>query len=327
MLTPNTSSNTSSNTKALGYTTMLISATLMGCVGLFARNIDTSGDMIAFTRFLVGALGTLAIVLASGKLINLRGTRLSPAIIFGGISLGLCLAAYVSSTKYTSLANAVFLIYTGPLFSSILAAVFLKEKVDKITGCLLSLVFIGTLMILGLVNYTPETGLSVSLSFKAENMVGDMLGLIAGFGYGLYLFLSRYRTDVTSEIRSFYNFLFGGLGIGAYLIFNPPSLAMMDGSSWVWLIAMAFFTGFAALGLLAVAARHLKAAELACVAYFECAVGAGIGIMVFGETMTAFQAFGGAMIIIGGVGQVVASTVVQMWKKSRPSAPLSETAV
>ncbi len=313
------------NTKALGYTTMLISATLMGCVGLFARHINTSGDVIAFTRFLVGAIGTLAIILASGKLIYLRGTRLSPAIVCGGVSLGLCLAAYVSSTQHTTLANAVFLIYTGPLFSSILAAIFLKEKVDKITGCLLFLVFIGTLMILGLINYDAATGFTMSLSFKAENMLGDMLGLVSGFGYGLYLFLSRYRTDVSSEIRSFYNFLFGGLGIAAYLILNPPSLAMMDGSSWLWLIAMAFFTGFAALGLLAVAARHLKAAELACVAYFECAVGAGIGILVFGETMTAFQAFGGAMIIIGGVGQVVASTVVDHFSKFRQPVPVPET--
>ncbi|MDN3686132.1 hypothetical protein QW180_31265 [Vibrio sinaloensis] len=46
-----------------------------------------------------------------------------------GACLGLCLAAYVSATKYTTLANAVFfLIYTGPVFSTILAAVFLKEK-------------------------------------------------------------------------------------------------------------------------------------------------------------------------------------------------------
>lgn len=304
-----------SNPKALGYTTMLISATLMGCVGLFARHINTSGDVIAFSRFVVGTLGTLAIIVATGRMAVMRSIKLSPAIVAAGMSLGLCLAAYVSSTKYTTLANAVFLIYTGPLFSSILAAIFLKEKVDRITTFFLFLVFVGTLMILGLISYDPVTGFSASLSFKSENRLGDMLGLVSGFGYGLYLFLCRYRTDVTSEIRSFYTFLFGAIGIGAYLIFNPPSLVEMDGSSWSWLGSMAFICGFVALGLLSVAARHLKAAELACVSYFECVVGAGIGIMVFAESMTSFQAVGGAMIIIGGMGQVVADILLRSYRK------------
>ena len=44
------------NTKTLGYSTMIVSAALMGCVGLFARNINTSGDVIAFTRMTVGAI-------------------------------------------------------------------------------------------------------------------------------------------------------------------------------------------------------------------------------------------------------------------------------
>ena len=36
------------NTKTLGYSTMIVSAALMGCVGLFARNINTSGDVSCF---------------------------------------------------------------------------------------------------------------------------------------------------------------------------------------------------------------------------------------------------------------------------------------
>lgn len=310
------------NTKTLGYTTMLISATLMGFVGLFARNISTSGDAIAFTRFAIGTIGTFTLILASGKLFQLRSVRLSPAVILGGVSLALSLGAYVSSTQHTTLANAVFLIYTGPLFSSILAAAFLKERIDKVTTGLLVLVFIGTLMILGLINYSPANGFTFSLSFKPENMLGDMLGLLSGFGYGLYLFLCRYRTDITSETRSFYTFLFGTLALGAYLIFNPPSMAAMDVSSWIWLISMGILVGFGALGLLAVAGRHLKAAELACVAYFECVVGAGIGILVFGETLTTLQMFGGGMIILGGMGQVFAATILEKLKKGRVAKPL-----
>jgi len=311
------------NTKTLGYTTMIVSAALMGCVGLFARNINTSGDVIAFTRMTVGALCILAIMLYQGKGALIKQTKLSPSVIASGACLGLCLAAYVSSTKYTTLANAVFLIYTGPVFSTILAAIFLKEKIAKLTAGLLTAVFIGCLFIIGIINYSPETGLTVSLSFSKENFIGDMLGLASGLGYGLYLFFSRYRTDVGSDSRSFFNFLFGALAIAVFFLMNPPSLAEMDSSSWVWLISMGFFIGFGALSLLTIAAKHLKAAELACVSYLETVVGAGIGIMMFGESLTALQTIGGILVIGGGMGEIVFTMSKRKNKVAQTDAQLN----
>ncbi|PSW06900.1 DMT family transporter [Photobacterium lipolyticum] len=295
------------NTKTLGYSTMIVSAALMGCVGLFARNINTSGDVIAFTRMTVGAICVFALMLHQGKTMLIKSTKLTPSVIASGACLGLCLAAYVSSTQHTTLANAVFLIYTGPVFSTILAAIFLKEKISKLTAGLLTAVFIGCLFIIGIINYDSTSGLTVSLSFSKENFIGDMLGLASGVGYGLYLFFSRYRTDVSSDSRSFYNFLFGAVAIALCFTVNPPSLAKMDTSSWVWLISMGFFIGFGALSLLTIAAKHLKAAELACVSYFETVVGAGIGISMFGESLTALQTLGGILVIAGGMGEIVLS--------------------
>ncbi len=170
------------NTKTLGYSTMIVSAALMGCVGLFARNINTSGAVIAFTRMTVGAICVFALMFHQGKTMLIKSTKLTPSVIASGACLGLCLAAYVSSTQHTTLANAVFLIYTGPVFSTILAAIFLKEKISKLTGGLLTAVFIGCLFIIGIINYDSTNGLTVSLSFSKENFIGDMLGLASGVG-------------------------------------------------------------------------------------------------------------------------------------------------
>ncbi|USR75282.1 DMT family transporter [Photobacterium damselae] len=307
------------NPKTLGYSTMIISATLMGCVGLFARNINTSGDVIAFTRMVVGAVCIFSLMYYQGKTLQIKSTKLSPTVIASGACLGLCLAAYVSATQYTTLANAVFLIYTGPVVSTILAAIFLKEKISALTAGFLSAVFVGCLLIIGVIGYTPESGFTMSLSFSKETMLGDMLGLTSGIGYGLYLFFSRYRTDVSSDSRSFFNFLFGAIAIGVCFMINPPSLAEMNASSWVWLLAMGFFIGFGALSLLTIAAKHLKAAELACVSYLETVVGAGIGIMMFNESLTTLQAIGGILVIGGGMGEIVISIAKK--RQTTKSAP------
>jgi drug/metabolite transporter (DMT)-like permease len=253
---------------------------------------------------LAGAAGCLLILTFAHRLPALRSTRLSPAMIVGGMALGTCLAAYVSATKFTSLANAVFLIYTGPLISAILAAIFLKERIKPLTAVFLTLVFVGMVLILGLVS-VDGGGVSVGLSFSGDTFKGDMLGLLSGAGYGAFLFLSRYRTDVASDVRGFYNFVFGAVGIGIIFVFSGPSLADMNGSSWVWLLTMAALIGFGALGLLTVAGRHLTAVELSTVSYWECVVGAGVGVVAFSEALSVMQVIGGAFIVVGGMGEVV----------------------
>lgn len=310
------------NSKTLGYSTMIVSAILMGCVGLFARNINTSGDVIAFTRMSVGVICIFALMCYQGKLLSIKSTKLSPSIIASGAFLGLCLAAYVSATQYTTLANAVFLIYTGPVISSILAAIFLKERISLLTAGFLSAVFLGCLLIIGVIRFQPEIGFTFSLTFSKETLFGDMLGLLSGIGFGLYLFFSRYRTDVNSESRAFFNFLFGALAIAITFAFNPPSLAEMNTNSWLWLISMGFFIGFGALTLLTIAAKHLKAAELACVSYLETVVGAAIGLWMFNEPLTWLQTLGGALVIFGGMGDIVVGIVKKHYGMQRaPSLP------
>ncbi len=293
------------STKTLGYLTMIASAILMGCVGIFSRNINISGDVIAFARMFVGGICVLGMVCYQGNMKLIKKTKVTPSVIASGVCLGLCLAAYVSATQYTSLANAVFLVYTGPVFSTILATIFLKEKISPVTAALLGSVFIGCLLIIGIIKYDAINGLSASLSFSKETFKGDMLGLLSGVGYGLYLFFSRYRTDIRSDSRSFFNFLFGAIAIGVCLIVNPPSFSKMDVSSWVWLLSMGFFIGFCALSLLTIAAKHLKAAELACISYLETVVGAGIGILMYSETLSTLQCIGGVLVIVGGMGKIV----------------------
>ena len=51
-------------------------------------------------------------------------------MLLSGVFLGLLSGLYCLSTQYTTLANASFLIYTGPIYSTILAAIFLKEKLN-----------------------------------------------------------------------------------------------------------------------------------------------------------------------------------------------------
>lgn len=309
--------------KQLGLIAIIISATGMGLVGTLSRlatPLDPAsgqryviGDFLAFGRMGVGALGLILILVLVKKIPKLRTTRLSASVVAGGLCIGASLAFYVSSTLMTTIANAVFLIYTGPLFSAILAWVFLKERIDLKRGLFLGLVFVGMLMTIGIINYAPEAGFTFGLDLGADpelpqKTTGDVFGLVSGLFYGLALFFYRHRPDIDSEVRSFWNFVFGMVGALIVMVFriavidptNP--LEVMHGTYWLWAIVLFVVCGLVAIGFLVVAGKHLLAVELSTLAYWECVVALILGLFLWDEPITVLGAIGGLLIIIGGLG-------------------------
>lgn len=324
--------DSSGHLKLKGFGFMFLSSSLMGGIGAFARYINAPGDFIAFCRSFSGIIGMSIFFLAVGGFAKLKATRFTPSIFFSGMFLGLLSSLYVISTQYTTLANASFLIYTGPIYSTILATIFLREPFKPVMIASLVAVLAGTLLIVQIVS---EKGFGLDLDPKY--LFGNIIALLSGVAYGLYLFVSRYRTDCDSNVRAWYNFLFAVCTIGIMLAMRwskleyvvrdevdgvptarvdeagsfvtmPWSISQMDGRSWMVLIAAALITGFGAFYFLTVASRILLAGELATISYQETIMASLLGFFLFHEHLTALQMVGGALIIGGGISQVYFST-------------------
>ncbi|WP_229068695.1 DMT family transporter [Eggerthella lenta] len=185
--------------KLIGFIMMFASSSLMGGIGAFTRFIDAPGDFVSFWRNFAGLIAlSLIFCFVGGSWKKIKETRFSGMMLLSGVFLGLLSGLYCLSTQYTTLANASFLIYTGPIYSTILAAIFLKEKLN-IKGVLcIAAVVVGMLFIVGIV--TPE-GLTLDLDPKYT--FGNAIAFASGVAYGLYLFFSRYREDCDSDGRIF----------------------------------------------------------------------------------------------------------------------------
>ena len=303
-------------TKTIGFIAAFGTATLMGLVGLFARQINAQGDVIAFSRMFCGAVLFFFILLGLGRIKDLKRYRLSPAMIFSGLFMGACLSAYIAATQMTSIANAVFFIYVGPIISTLLAIIFLKEPFKPITMFAISIVFIGMMLIVGLVKITPE-GLSFGMTFAAETFAGDMLALTSGIGFGLFLFLGRFRQDVPGDVRSFWNFFFALVAICMLFIFSKPSISQMTPTDWYWWIGIGVVCGFGALSLCTIATKNLLAVEFATISYWECVVASIIGILIFNEPLSAMQMLGGLLIIVGGTSEMAVGGLQKVKQKYR----------
>ncbi|WP_449316531.1 DMT family transporter [Rubneribacter sp.] len=305
----------------------------MGGIGAFTRFINAPGDFVSFGRQLCGFIAlSIAFCFQKGKWEVVKNLRISPAIIGGGITLGLLSGLYVISTQYTTLANASLLIYIAPVISTILAAIFLKEKINIQRAICLCAVVIGMLFTVGII--TPE---GFTLDLAPEYMFGNGIALLSGLAYGLYLFFGRYRQDADSSARSWYQFgiaaitliglmivdsvLSGGLKytvkVGGITQIDPATgqimtanwdIFTMDATSWIVWVAAAFISGFIAFHLLTYACKMLTAAELASISYQEVVMASLLGFFLFQETMTPFQMIGFVLIVGGGFIQIFFTT-------------------
>jgi len=193
----------------------------------------------------------------------------------------------------TSLANAVFLLYLGPLIATGLTVIFLKEKFTYLNVGLLCLAFLGFLFL---------------LEFKFLSTFSNSQGFIWGIGaaicYALYIVLNRIiPKEINSMTRSFYQFLFG-LIIMLPALFMVPNLSITIRDVY-WLTGIAFFQGFLAISLIILAIKNLKAVEYGTISYVEPLVASLIGFMLYNEQLSTLQLIGCAIVFSGGLIQVV----------------------
>ena len=318
--------------KKLGAIAMLLAATGMGLVGTFSRgttaglaDADKSviGSFLAFGRMTVGLLGFIIILLLTGKAGLFRRTRLSTTVILGGVSIGLSLGCYISSTLMTSIANAVFLIYTGPLFCALLARIFRKEKISVLSGIFLSLVFVGMLLTIGIIDFkNGSLTLGLDLSSHSEEFprksLGDLLGLLSGVLYGLAMFFYGYRKDVDSVVRGVWNFFWASSATLVLSFVMRPwrGVATFTASNWMGAVALFIVCGLFALGFLIVAGRNLPAVEYSTISYWECPVVIVLGLLLWHEPLSAVGVIGGVLVVGGGMAPIILDVVT---KRSRSS--------
>ncbi len=116
---------------------LAFSAFLWSTSGLFIKLIDLNPLAIAGMRSAIAAV--VMLLLMRGKL---QFTWSFPQIS-GALAYAITMILFVSATKMTTAANAILLQYTAPVFTALLGAWFLREKVSRFDWVIISVVIGG----------------------------------------------------------------------------------------------------------------------------------------------------------------------------------------
>ena len=238
-----------------------------------------SSGFVAWSRF---ALGLLLLATLLRRLPNwalLRDWRiwLRGALISGGI------LSILTALKTEPIANVFGAFFVGPIMSYVLSVLLLKEPLIPVRAVLVSLGFVGVLLIV-----RPGFDFSPGLGFA----------VLAGIFYGSFLTASRWLSDVAGGGDLLLSQLVVGtillapIGLAQLPMFTPTVVALTGAS--------ALASGLGNLCLI-LAYRRAQASVLAPLVYIQLLAATFFGIVFFGDVPDVIALFGMALIVLSGL--------------------------
>jgi drug/metabolite transporter (DMT)-like permease len=259
---------------------------LTGLGGYFVKiTHGINPQQILFFRSILACIFLFAVAIATKKVQELK-FRLPIGTIVMGTVEGLSIYFYYLALEKTTIANTILLVYTAPIFSIILARIFLKEKVElkTIFGIIAS--FIGVIIV-----SDPS-----KFSLNPQQMYGSIFALLGGFFYSAMAISSKSLTQKTTPLYSaFWQYfvimilsIFFALPFSVHTFTNNiPSLLFLG-----WAAG-----GFAFL-LYMEGIKRVKGQVIQIITMLEIIVASLSGYFLLKESLTVQTIVGGAFILL-----------------------------
>ncbi len=268
-------------------------ALLWSTLGLFFRYLISEAGMspsaIAFARA-AGGGAVLAAFLALRwpRGFTVVGFDILWFAVGGFVSVTVFYICFIEAVQRTSVAVAVVLLYTAPVWVAALSWVFWGEALTRLRAAALILATTGVALV---ATGTDVRGLPI-------DRTGLMFGLAAGLTYALYSIYGTWALERYSSITVvMYAMLFGALFL--LPLQGPGSLAPVFSSPAVFLAVAALIAGptIGAYALYTYGMARTGASTASIMATLEPVAAAVLAWLVLGESPGPVQAFGGLMVI------------------------------
>ena len=280
-----------------GYILVLCAGILWGSIGFFVRKLNGLGvdtELTAFMRIFCAWIILIPLLmgmsLKSGRnYFKISKKGLLQCFIMGLVTQAFFNLSYSGCINSVGVAMGSVLLYTAPIFVSILSRLLFKEEINARKGISLVINLLGCFIMV--------TG--GDLSVLKVSGIGILLGIGAGFFYAMVTILGKFTSDEVDPFTMvFYNFLFGWISL--VLISNPiPKIAAVSDLHF-WLLAFGY-------GLIPTVGSYLfymngishdvELSRVPIIASVEPIIATIIGLLVFGENITLVNALGLVIVL------------------------------
>ncbi len=261
-----------SRNKAIVFVT--ISAILWSTNGLFIKLIDLGPLTIVGVRSAIAALLMIIIYYR-----NLKFTW-SLAQVAGALAYSATVVLFVSATKMTTAANAVFLHYTAPVFTALLGAWLFKERVLRFDWIVIAIV-LGGMALFFVDGFTPG------------RFFGNIMAIISAITVAfMILFLRSQKSGSTIETIIIGNVI-TALACSFFIIKEPPTAV-----DWLPLLYMGTIQIGLSFILYCSAIKYIAALDAVLIQTIEPLLNPIWVFLIIGEVPGIWAIIGGGIVLI-----------------------------
>lgn len=259
-------------------------AVLWSSGGLFIKLAPMPALAVACGRSLIAAVFYMIVLRP-----NLRAARWTTAAAYAG-----CIVTFVTATRLTTAANAIFLQYTGPAYVLLLSPWLLRESFRRIDGVCVALSLLGmSLFFVGKV--------------EAGQALGNGLGVVSGVFFALTVVLLR-RDAKSGRDTALPSTALGNLLAAAVTL--PWALQSLPEMTSARGAGVLLYLGVVQLGvaylLFIRGVRKVPAAEASLISMLEPVLNPIWVLIGTGERPGPWALLGGAIVIAAVVVRTVA---------------------
>jgi len=267
-----------------GYILVFLAASMWGTLGIFAKLLYGFGlDPFTITFYRALIAFALLFVYNTSKGFQIKKHRLPFYAFYGFFAVFLFYILYFYTVKISSVSLAVLLLYSAPVYSTILGYFIFNERITAIKLMALLMAIIGVLLV---VNPNGENVSKIAIA----------LGLLSGFTYALYGILAKFAVkNERPEEALLYTIGFGAIFLLPFSEFKIPISALP------YLFGLAFFPTFLAYILYNTALKEIEVSKASIIATVEPVVALVLAYLLFHETLTTKQMVGATLIILGAL--------------------------
>ena len=279
--------------KALIY--IVAAGILWGTSGIFVHYLSPYGfapyEMSLVRGFISFTVMALYALIFDRSLFRARPWQI---LLYLGIGLMLFTTAscYYSAMQLSSVSTAVVLMYTAPIYVTVVSVLFLGEKFSRQKGIAIGVMLLGCCFVSGVIG-----------GFKFDAL-GIVIGVISGITYAIYNILTKLalKSGCKPVSSTIYGFLFMTL---TALIFASPldvftHAAAKPAVTVPLLIGLGIFTFVLPYFLYTLSMRELSAGTATALGIIEPMAACVFSFCLLGEELDVFSVIG-ILLILGAV--------------------------
>lgn len=274
-------------TKAKAIFCLCAAIVAVSCSAILIRFSHTPPLAIAFYRQLFSGLLLLPFA-RNDQHAGLTG-REKVYLVFSGFFLALHFSTWITSLSLTSVARATLFVDLQPIWASILGAILLSEKLNKLEVAGVAVVSIG-----GLLTVVPNWGSGFA------SLKGDFLATCGGLAGACYFLIGRKIRKSISWSRYMVSVYFiSACWILLFHLVLTGTVPGISGRDAVWILAMALIPSLLGHGLFNFVIRHIKAYVVNAAFFGEPVLATLFAYLFFREAPDRFFYFGALLIFAG----------------------------